>query len=114
VPRARFGGVFANTLVGLGDGYGAVRMLARASAIRLDAALGLGLGDDLRGYDVQAARPDRDRALQAILHAFTQAAPAKLGPPPPGMFVTSDYRLDLDAVRGLLALQADRAISIGE
>jgi predicted CXXCH cytochrome family protein len=114
VPRARLGAVFANALVGLGDGYGAIRMFARAAAIRLDAALGLGLGDQLRGYDVQAARSVRDPALQAILRAFQQAAPAKLGPPPAGMFVTGDYRLDLDAIRGLLALQADRAISIGE
>jgi predicted CXXCH cytochrome family protein len=114
VPRGRLGGVLANTLVGLGDGYGAVRMLARASAIRLDRALELGLGEQLRGYDVQAARSDRDPALQAILRAFREAASAKLGPSPAGLFVTTDYRLDLEAIRGLLALQADRAISIGE
>ena len=114
VPRGRLGGVFANVLVGLGDGYGAVRLLARASAIRLDRALDLGLGDQLRGYDVQGARPERNRALAAILRDFQAAAPTKLGPPPPGFFLTPEYRLDLDAIRGLLALQADRAISIGE
>jgi hypothetical protein len=113
VPRVRLAGLLGNALVGLGDGYGSIRLLARASALRLDATLGLGLGERLAAYDVQAPRPERDPALREILRAFETAAP-RLGPAPAGMFLHPDYRLDLQAVRGLLALQADRAISIGE
>ena len=106
--------MLANTLVGLGDAYGAVRFLARRSARALDQSLGLGIGDDLGAYDVQATRAVRDPALQALLHRFAAAAHAHLPPPPEGTFVTPDYHLEIDRIRPLLGLQASHVISVGE
>jgi hypothetical protein len=104
----------ANALVGLGDAYGAVRFLARRSALQLDRSLGLGLAGDLAAYDVQADRDVRDPALQALLRRFADGARDRLPPPPEGAFVTPDYRLELDRIRPLLGLQASHMISIGE
>ncbi len=108
------GFVLAHALVGLGDGYGAIRMLARQSALALNGQLGLALDAQLRAFDAQAARPARDRDLAAILRQFETSARDHLPPPPTGTLLRSDYRLDIDRVRALLGLQASRAISIGE
>jgi hypothetical protein len=108
------GAALANTLVGLGDSYGAVRLLARRSALALDRSLRLGLGDDLTAYDVQAGRDVRDPALQALLPRFAAAARAQLPAPPAGAFVTPDWQLDLARVRPLLGLQRGHVISVGE
>jgi predicted CXXCH cytochrome family protein len=112
-PRDR-GFVLASTLVGLGDGYGAIRTIARRSALELDRSLGLGLEDRLRAFDVQAARAERDPALAALVRAFEAGARGRLGMPPPGKLLTDDYRLDLAQIRALLERQSDRSISIGE
>ena len=114
LPAAARGFALANTLVGLGDAYGAVRFLARRSARALDQSLGLGIGDDLGAYDVQATRAVRDPALQALLQRFAAAAHAHLPPPPEGTFVTPDYHLEIDRIRPLLGLQASHVISVGE
>jgi predicted CXXCH cytochrome family protein len=114
VPAGARGVALANTLVGLGDAYGAVRLLARRSALALDRSLGLGLADALAAYDVQAARDVRDPALQALLQQFASAARTRLPPPPDGLFVTHDWRLDLDGIRPLLGLQRSHVISVGE
>jgi hypothetical protein len=108
------GFALANALVGLGDAYGAVRLLARRSALRLDAALGLGLAGDLTAYDVQAGREVRDPALQALLRRFAAVARERLPPPPAGTFVGRDYLLDLERIRPLLGLQRGHVISVGE
>jgi predicted CXXCH cytochrome family protein len=113
LPGAR-GFALANTLVGLGDAYGAVRFLARRSALALDRSLGLGLATELHAYDVQAGRDVRDPALRALLERFAAAARERLPPPPEDAFVTRDYRIDFDRVRPLLGRQADQAISVGE
>jgi hypothetical protein len=113
-PPAVRGFALANALVGLGDSYGAVRFLARRSALQLDDALGLGLRGDLAAYDVQAGREVRDPALQGLLQRFTAAAHARLPPPPSGAFVGLDYRLALDRIRPLLGLQRGHMISVGE
>ncbi|HEY7374254.1 MAG TPA: cytochrome c3 family protein, partial [Polyangia bacterium] len=114
MPAGARGFALANALVGLGDAYGAVRLLARRSALRLDAALGLGLAGDLAAYDVQAGRDVRDPALQALLQRFGAAARARLPPPPAGTFVGRDYQLELDRIRPLLGLQRGHVISVGE
>ena len=114
VPAAARGFMLANALVGLGDGYGAVRFLAWRAARELDRALGLGVGDDLAAYDVQAAGAVRDPALQALLRRFADAAHARLPAPPDGAFVTRDYHLQIDRIRPLLGLQQDHVISVGE
>jgi hypothetical protein len=118
VPAAARGFMLANALVGLGDGYGAVRFLARRSARalakELDRSLEPGISDDLTAYDVQAARAARDPALQALLQRFAAAAHARLPPPPAGAFVTRDYHLQIDRIRPLLGLQQDHVISVGE
>jgi predicted CXXCH cytochrome family protein len=114
VPPAARGFALANALVGLGDAYGAVRFLARRSALQLDRSLGLGLAGDLAAYDVQAGRDVRDPALQALLQRFAAAARERLPPPPDGLFVTRDYRLELDRIRPLLGLQRGHVISVGE
>jgi hypothetical protein len=41
-------------------------------------------------------------------------AKGRLGPPPAGAFVSNDYKLDLEAIRALLGLQAAQVISVGE
>jgi predicted CXXCH cytochrome family protein len=113
-PRDR-GFLLAHALVGLGDGYGAVRTLARRSALALDRTLGLGLGAALEAYDPEAPRARRDADLAALLAAFPAAAArARLPPPPPGSLVGDGYGLDLERVRALLGKQAGHAISIGE
>jgi len=114
VPAGARGFALANTLVGLGDAYGAVRFLARRSALQLDRSLGLGLQGDLAAYDVQAGRDVRDPALQALLQRFAAAARANLPPPPEGLFVTRDWQLDLDRIRPLLGSQSRHVISVGE
>lgn len=114
VPASARGFALANSLVGLGDGYGAVRFLAWRSARELDRALSLGIGDDVTAYDVQAARAVRDPALQTLLQRFSGAAHARLPPPPDGAFVTRDYHLEIDRIRPLLGLQQSHVISVGE
>ncbi len=118
VPPPARGFALANSLVGLGDGYGAVRFLARRSARELakelDQSLGPEIGDDLGAYDVQATRAVRDPALQALLQRFAAAAHTRLPPPPDGAFVTRDYHLEIDRIRPLLGLQQSHVISVGE
>ncbi len=114
VPVDARGFMLANALVGLGDGYGAVRFLARRSARELDHAFGLGIDADLAAYDVQAARAVRDPALQALLQRFAATAGAHLRPPPDGAFVARDYHLQIDRIRPLLGLQQSHVISVGE
>jgi hypothetical protein len=112
-PAAR-GVLLANALVGLGDGYGAIRTLARASALELDRALGLGLEAEIRAYDPEASRARRDADLAALVRRFAEAAAGRLPPPPPGALVADGWRLDLPRIRALLGQQATHAISIGE
>jgi hypothetical protein len=114
VPQRERGFMLANTLVTLGDGYGAVRHLARLSAIELDRALATRLAYGLRSFDTQAPREKRDQALLELLPALQANAKGRLGPPPAGAFVTEDYRLDLERIRALLDLQAAQVISVGE
>jgi hypothetical protein len=114
VPAAARGFALANALVGLGDAYGAVRFLARRSAIALDRSLDLGIAPDLATYDVQAARDVRDPALQALLQRFAAAARDRLPPPATGLLVKPDWQLDLDRLRPLLGSQRQHVISVGE
>jgi predicted CXXCH cytochrome family protein len=114
VPAGARGFALANALVGLGDAYGAVRFLARRSAISLDRSLNLGIERDLAAYDVQAGRDVRDPALQALLQRFAAAARDRLPPPPGGLFVKPDWQLDLERIRPLLGSQRQRVISVGE
>jgi hypothetical protein len=112
-PGAR-GFALGNALVGLGDAYSAVRFLSRRSALALDGAMGLGLQADLAAFDVGAAPDVRQPALRALLQRFTAAAGERLAPPPDGLFVARDWRLDMDRIRPLLSVQSRRVISIGE
>jgi len=114
VPPTARGFALANAMVGLGDAYGAVRFLARRSALALDASLGLGLAEEIAAYDVQAARDVRDPALQALLQRFAASARLRLPPPPEGLFVGRDWQLDLERIRPLLGLQRGHVISVGE
>jgi predicted CXXCH cytochrome family protein len=114
VPPGARGFALANALVGLGDPYGAVRVLARRSALQLDRALGLGIGDDLAAYEVHADHDARNPALQAVLRRFADAARERLPPPPPGLYVGPDWRLELGRIRPLLGLQRAHVISVGE
>jgi predicted CXXCH cytochrome family protein len=114
VPQRERGFLLAHNLVTLGDGYGAVRHLARRSALELDRTLGARLASRLFAFDVQGARERRDEALLALLAELRTNAPTRLRPPPPGVFVSNDYELDLERVRNLLSLQAAHVISVGE
>ena len=114
VPAGARGFALANALVGLGDAYGAVRFLARRSALALDRSLNLGIERDLAAYDVQAGRDVRDPALQALLQRFAAAARDRLPPPPGGLLVKPDWQLDLDRIRPLLGSQRQHVISVGE
>jgi hypothetical protein len=113
LPAAARGALLANAVVGLGDAYGAIRYLARQAALTLDAGLGGPLQAELVRYDTLAPREKRDQDLAALVRRL-DAATAPLGPPPAGMLITPDHRLDMDQVRALLGRQAGRAISIGE
>jgi hypothetical protein len=108
------GFALANALVGLGDAYGAVRFLARRSAMALDRSLNLGMARDLAAYDVQAGREVRDPALQALLQRFAAAARDRLPAPPGGLLVKPDWQVDLDRIRPLLGSQGQHVISVGE
>ncbi len=112
--RARAGSCSPNALVGLGDAYGAVRFLARRSALALDRSLGLGLERELAAYDVQAGRDVRDPALQALLQRFAAAARERLPPPPGDAFVSRDYRWTWIASDRCWDGSADHVISVGE
>ena len=114
VPPGARGFMLANALVGLGDAYGAVRVLARRSALDLDRSLGLGLANDLAAFDVHGGRDVRDPALPVLLQRFGAAARERLPPPPDGLFVGRDYRLELERIRPLLGLQRGHVISVGE
>jgi hypothetical protein len=114
VPARERGFLLANALVTLGDGYGAVRHLARRSAIELDRSLGLRLYPRLQAFDTQAPREQRDQALTELLLALQTNARGRLPPPPGATFVSNDYQLDLERVRALLGLQAAQTISVGE
>ena len=104
-PRRRAASCWPTPLVGLGDGYGAIRYLARQAALALDDGLGGPPRAALAAYDTLAPREKRDQDLAALVRSLDTAT-APLGPPPPGMLVTPDHRLDLDHVRPLLGRQA--------
>lgn len=114
VPPRERGFLLANALVTFGDGYGAVRHLVRLSAIELDRTLQTRLAYGLRAYDTQASREKRDQALLELLTSLQTNAQGRLPPPPAGVFVSNDYRLDLEQIRALLNLQAAQVISVGE
>jgi predicted CXXCH cytochrome family protein len=108
------GALLAHALVGLGDGYPAIRTLARQAALAQEGALGLGLQEQLRAYDPQAPRVERDRDLLALFRELETTAPHRLAPPEEGMLLGKDYRLDRARIRTLLGLQSGQEISIGE
>jgi hypothetical protein len=106
--------LLGNLLVGFGDPYGAVRLTARRSALRLDRALNLGLSDVLLSFDVQADPARRGRDLLKILRQFETAAHQRQSTPPADLLVAKDFRLEIGKVRALLGLQAEREIETGE
>jgi predicted CXXCH cytochrome family protein len=108
------GFAMAHALVGLGDPYGAVRLLARRSSLELDQTLGLGLGEALTAFDVQAAPERRVEQMRVLFELFERNAGARLDAPVRGVLVDGDYRLDRARVSALLRLQVHQAISIGE
>jgi predicted CXXCH cytochrome family protein len=114
VPPRERGFLLANTLVTLGDGYGAVRHLARLSAIGLDRSLGLRLYPRLQAFDTQAPPEQRDQALTELFLGLQTNARGRLPPPPDATFLSNDYQLDLERIRALLGLQTAQAISVGE
>jgi hypothetical protein len=114
VAPAERGFLLGGALVGLGDAYGAIRTLARRSALSLDRDLGLGLEEALRAYDPQAPPQRRDRDLADLVRRFEAAARARLKPPPPGRLLGADYRFDFGGVRALIDRQSSAEIAIGE
>src|SRR5690606_34567593 len=108
-PEQR-GPLLAHLLVTLGDPYGSIRLLSRRSALRLERALGLGLADALSGFDPQAPPARRNRTQLALLRSFAEHARGKLPPPPADVLLSSEFRLDIDAVGALLKRQAASAV----
>ncbi|HMJ51892.1 MAG TPA: cytochrome c3 family protein [Polyangiaceae bacterium] len=106
--------LLGNLLVGFVDPYGAVRLTARRSALRLDQMLNLGLSDVFLSFDVQAEPARRNRDLLTILRQFETAARERARPPPAGLLVTNEFHLEIGRVRSLLDHQAERAIETGE
>jgi hypothetical protein len=106
--------LLGNLLVGFVDTYGAVRLTARRSALRLDETLNLGLSDVLLSFDVQAEPARRNRDLLNILRHFEIAARERAGSPPADLLVTNEFHLETGRVRSLLDHQAERAIETGE
>ncbi len=113
-PARERGFLLANALVGFGDQYGALRFIARGTALRLDASLGLGLASELGAFDVQGPERERSQALRGLLHRFEAAAKERLPPPPPGLLVGPDYRLEFANVSSLIDRQMSHPIETGE
>jgi hypothetical protein len=114
VPPRERGFLLANIVATLGDDYGAVRHLARLSAIELDRVLETRLAYGLRSFDTQAPGEKREQALLELLPVLQTNANGRLAPPPADAFVSNDYQLDLERIRALLGLQAAQVISVGE
>jgi hypothetical protein len=106
--------LLGNLLVGFGDPYGAVRLTARRSALRLDQMLNLGLSDVLFSFDVQGEPARRNRELLHILRQFEVAARERARPPPANLLLANDFHLEIGRIRSLLDHQAEREIETGE
>ena len=114
VPPGARGFALANTLVGLGDAYGAVRFLARRSALALDRSLGLGLGAT---SPPTTCRPGATSAIRRCRRCCSGSPPPRASAcrrRPTACSSRRDYRLELDRIRPLLGLQRQHVISVGE
>ena len=113
VPAGARGFALANTLVGLGDAYGAVRFLARRSAISLDRSLDLGIGRDSRPTTSRRGGTSGIRRCRRCCSGLPlpRATPAAAAGRP---FVKPDWQLDLHRIRPLLGSQRQHVISVGE
>lgn len=103
----------AHLIVTLGDGYPAIRHLARRSLVALDEELELGLASGLADEGLFG---DPERRREVISELLTRLAGHRdrFDVPPPATLLGSDLRLDLDRVQALLELQSSSPISIGE
>jgi hypothetical protein len=104
----------AHLIVALGDGYPAIRTLARRSLMAVDARAGLGLASEIAALEPLAAPEERTRRVYALLGLFPEAARGHFDAPQVGSMLSRDFELDLVRVRALLELQSDHVISIGE
>jgi hypothetical protein len=108
------GALLQNLLVGLVDPYGAMRFTAFRSARKLDRALNLGLSEALSSFDVQAEPERRTKELGTLLKVVAARANERLAPPPEGVLVAPDYRLEFQVIRSLIDHQAAHQIETGE
>jgi hypothetical protein len=108
----------AQLVVALGDGYPAIRTLARRSLSALDAAAGLGLRETLARYDELAPPERRAEVLRELVSAAARplADVARSLAPELAARLALDEHGDiaLDRVREWLELQSANVISIGE
>ena len=104
VPPGARGFALANTLVGLGDAYGAVRFLARRSALR---STGRWTSASAAISPPTTSRPAATSAIRRCRRCCSGSPPPRAGAcrrRPGGLFVTPDWQLDLDRIRPLLGL----------
>lgn len=104
----------AQLVIALGDGYPAIRTLARRALVALDGAVGLGLGDALAAYDPLAPVELRAAALRELVAAAPRLLADFARSAPPELLLDARGAVDLARVRALLDLQSEHVISIGE
>ena len=97
----------------LGDGYPALRHLARRALLALDEELDLGLGAALTTWNPTLGSDER-RALVQRVQDLLGAGAARFDPPGAAQLLSPDLSLDLARVIELLELQSESVISIGE
>jgi predicted CXXCH cytochrome family protein len=100
--------------VALGDGYPGIRSLALRSLRRLDVELGLGVSAELAAFDTFADVERRRTAITTLLARLAARGPERWDPPRPGQLVDARFEVEFATLLGLLELQSNRVISIGE
>ncbi|MCK6448515.1 MAG: hypothetical protein L6Q99_19155 [Planctomycetes bacterium] len=104
----------AQLVIALGDGYPAIRTLARRSLVALDQRARLGLGPVLARYDALAPAESRAAVLKDLVGATASLLADGAATLPPELLIDAHGAVDLERVRALLDLQGSNVISIGE
>ena len=103
----------AGLVATLGDGYPAIRHLARRSLLALDDELHLGWRERLSEEALFGSGEKRRALVQALFTDLEDRRDA-FAPPPPRTLLDDELRIDLDRLTRMLNLQDSSVISIGE
>jgi len=103
----------AGLIATLGDGYPAIRHLARRSLLALDDELHLGWRERLSEEALFGSGEERRALVQDFFSDLENRRDA-FAPPPPRTLLDGELRIDLDGLTRMLNLQDSSVISIGE